>query len=844
MFALFRILSLRHLRRRPGRAALVVVSIALGVATLVSSRVLNRCMEAAVRGATAPLGGNADLFATNGEAGVQRSLAVQLRGVPGVKAVRPLLLERVQLSDFDGRVGLLLGAERTDGDTSIAGATVTITRPVALLAKYPALLGEELARDLGDRPLRVRVAGQIRDLSVLGTIRFEGAAAEVGRNLIALELDRAAALVGRPEVASRIDLFLAPGADREAVQKAAAIVVGDFAQIQSPEAAGQSVNDVIAGVQTGFAIGGGAALVVGVFLVYNALAVSVAERRHEIGIMRSLGATRVQIAGLFAGEAASLGLAGSLVGLPLGMLLARTALRPMQQVLSEIFLAVEGQAVTWDRGILVGALAAGVVASLVAALVPALQAANDEPADAVRRVPSGSARLYRVLQGAASLTLIGLGIAFAMLREAMPLRLGSYGGLILMLAGALLAAPVFVAVAARLLLPLVRLLPGVGVRLAADNLLRSPGRTGLVIGALAAGVAMSSGVAGVAASNEKPVLEWVDRWVSPDFFVMGGEASSTTSSNLPLDLGLRDEFEALPGVTHAVPVRFRRPTFRGTLILVIAFDANRFHAANLRQPDYPSLDVFPKLTEPGTAIVSDNFAELHGVRIGETIRIQGSRGSAELRVVGTMTDYSWNRGTVFIDRSTLKAIFDDDGVDLFDIFLGGSPESRSAGEAAVRTVATKYALTVVTRDGLRSYITGVIRRLYALVQVQQIVVGVVAGLGVVTALLISVLQRRRELGLLRAVGATQAQVLRSVIAEAVLMGLFGTIFGLLIGLPLEWYMVRVVIREESGFGFPIVVPWITALTLGGMSVLFATLAGLLPAWQATRLGVADAVAYE
>jgi putative ABC transport system permease protein len=151
---------------------------------------------------------------------------------------------------------------------------------------------------------------------------------------------------------------------------------------------------------------------------------------------------------------------------------------------------------------------------------------------------------------------------------------------------------------------------------------------------------------------------------------------------------------------------------------------------------------------------------------------------------------------------------------------------------------------MATRADLRDYITGVIRRLYALVQVQQLVVGIVAGLGVVTALLISVLQRRRELGLLRAVGATRAQVLRSVLAEAGLMGFFGTLFGLALGIPIEWYMVRVVIWEEAGFLFPIVIPWLPAFGIAVLSLALATLAGLGPAVHAVRLNIAEAVTVE
>src|SRR5581483_1584836 len=125
---------------------------------------------------------------------------------------------------------------------------------------------------------------------------------------------------------------------------------------------------------------------------------------------------------------------------------------------------------------------------------------------------------------------------------------------------------------AGLIRPLTRLLPGVGARLAADNLLRAPGRTGVVTGAIAASAAMSVQLAGVAASNEKPVLDWMDRALTPNLFVVGGDMATATSSALPQDLAFADEMLRLPGVRQVVPVRIRRPTYRGTVIEVVAFD--------------------------------------------------------------------------------------------------------------------------------------------------------------------------------------------------------------------------------------------------------------------------------
>jgi putative ABC transport system permease protein len=390
---------------------------------------------------------------------------------------------------------------------------------------------------------------------------------------------------------------------------------------------------------------------------------------------------------------------------------------------------------------------------------------------------------------------------------------------------------------------LARLTPGVGARLAADNLLRAPGRTGLVIGAVAAGVAMGTQAAGVSACNERPVLEWVDESITADLVVMGAQAGLATSSQVPLAPTLPDELRRLPGVRQVVPIRFRRPTYRGTIVLVIGFDAARFHDANRARPNYPGLNLFPPLTEPGTALVSENFAALHGVDAGGVLTLQGSDGPVDLRVLGTIPDYSWNRGTVFLDRATLRQVFADDRIDLCDVYLTDGPDGGAA-ERRVDDLVRRESLNLATRADLKGYIKDVIGRLYALIHVQQLVVGAVAAMGVVTALLISVLQRRRELGLLRAVGATRAQVLRSVLAEAALMGLIGTLFGVALGVPIEWYIVRVVIWEEGGFLFPLVIPWVAIVAVAGLSLTLATLAGLGPAAAAVRLNIAEAVTVE
>src|SRR5262249_20004744 len=156
------------------------------------------------------------------------------------------------------------------------------------------------------------------------------------------------------------------------------------------------------------------------------------------------------------------------------------------------------------------------------------------------------------------------------------------------------------------------------------------------------------------------------------------------------------------------------------------------------------------------------------------------------------------------------ARFHDPLVDAFDIYLRPGSNAEAVRETVARRWGAEQSLVVMSRSELRSLVIDLVRRMDALAYSQEAVIGLVAALGVVTALLISGLQRQRELGLLRAVGASRAQVLRSVLAEAVLMGAVGAVLGLAIGVPLEWYAVRVILQEETGFTFPMRVPWAAA----------------------------------
>jgi len=903
--SVYRLLALRYLLQRWDRAGLIVVSIALGVATLVSARILNQCIEVAAQDTTTPAG-NAELYVTNGEAGVHRELADELRAakLAGVKSVQPLIFDRVTLPDLedrDHRIAILVGAEvslphllgmdnplkvrvtrsplgesleqlRPLGDAFLALNFAKVSkvggelrrRPIAVVSK--PIYDEWVSRTEWKTPFVVRYATRNVECLLYGFVEFDrdSPLAPIGKNFVGMDIGDALQVMrptpsfaaiggGLGEVAAetfyppkvnRIDLFLERDADKDAVMAAAAKVANGRAEVRTPDMQRRNTQEIVSGLQIGVLMCSLGAMIVGLFLVYNAMAVTVAERRADIGILRSLGATRIQIILLFAVAATFLGFIGAVLGVPLGILLAELTLSQFRSELESMFLnpEVNPSHLSWKNAAL--AVLLGVATAVFAALVPAIQAANDDPAHVVRRSAGGSKGIWRLIHRAACISLVTTGVAMVLLRYVLPTRVGSVGGMVLILVGLLLSAPILIGAMVSLVQPLVRATCPFTLRLAFDNLSRAPGRTGVVIGALGAGVALMFQTAGVGRSNEEPVVAWISQVVQADHFVFSGNMTSANSSNSPMASAVGRDLRALPNVDHVMSIRYARPEYNGTIVYLVALDAAEYaRATRARVPrGMPDLEKFLTLPDTDDILVSENFLARHGVKVGDTIAIPGPGGVVNLHIVGSVRDYSWSRGTIFMDRARYAKLFGDDLIDICHVFL--KTDNANASDPELERYADEKGLLLKDRDSLRQFLSELINRVYVLAYMQQLVVGIVAGLGVVTALLISVLQRKRELGLLLAVGATPAQVLRSVLAEAFLMGIFGTILGILIGLPLEWYVLKVVFVDESGFDLDVLIPWKATLGIATASITLATLAGLLPAWRAIQTRIPDALQYE
>jgi putative ABC transport system permease protein len=874
MRQLYRTLSFRDLSRRWPRTLLIAACIGLGVATLVGTQALTSSLAYAAVFSANPTSGAADLIVANGELPVPRALERELARIPGVAAVHPRVLGPALAVDLGDRGVLVVGVDVARALKEAAGKTenvpdvisvdeATQLRFAALLTAHkvtgffgnllgaapaPVLVGRELYKQLPPGPLKLRRgrASKTQAFEVAGPVDATGNLVPFAGQVVGMDLEDAIKLFELPAgQVHRFDIEVASGTEVPKVRQAIDDVLAGRGQVRTFAEQMQTTQNVLAGMQTGFSLCGVATLVVGLFLVFNTLSVTVAERRHEIGVLHSLGATRRQILLLFVGEAFFLGILGSLIGLPLGRLLAEIGMGPMRHVISGVLFNVEGAKLYVNWKIYALGMVGGILTTLLAAFLPALRASRERPADVIRRAPKPATGRRLTLQAVASLLLLALGTAMIFGRRALPERQGTLGGVTIVMIGSMVASPFIAALLARALQPMIRRFGSIAWRLGIDDIVRSPGRTGLVIGAVAAGVALVVETAGVIRSNRAAINDWIHETVAADLLVTSGSPVAASGTTHPMSPDLVARIGKLPEVENAMAVRIRKVTYRQTQVLMLAAEIGQEGHGRRQILRNDKASLYDKLDRtPDGTLLSVNFAALHRVGVGDVIPVSSPGGEVKFTVVGLIPDYSWNRGTLFVNRRDYVRHWDDHEADVLHLFVRPGTTPEAAREALMAKYGIEYGLVALTQKDLSAHVNALIGNVYGIAYALLVIVMIVAGLGVVMSLLISVLSRRHEIGLLRAVGATRGQVMRTILAQAVLMGLIGTTIGVIVGIPLEWYILNVVLLEEAGLTFPLYLPWTEALGVAAGAIGTALVAGCGPALHAVRIRIPEAIAYE
>ena len=833
---LFFRLMIRPLGRDLVRTLLTMSAVSLGVAVVVAIHLAGLASTGSFRSSLESLTGDAGLeISTIGGLderllGRLVRLPYPLRFSPRVEGFGVLLpAERsVPVFGFDLIGDRSLGAGAGEADLGIdAFAIDSFPRGDAVWA------GPAVASRAGET-IRLRVNDQTRAYAVQGILDTSGFGGASRDNIVVMDIALAQRVLSKRGRLDKIEVFL-PDEENQRDWEAILRKALPAGVTLRPQGAATSENRrMLHAFQWNLRVLSYVSLVVGAFLIYNTISISVVRRRAEIGVLRALGASRRAVSFAFLAEAGFFGLAGAGAGLLLGRGMAGGAVEMMASTVSALYVSSTPGKIEMTAATVLVAVVSGVGVSLLSALAPAREAARIPPSEAMAR---GRRPYLARLRVRRDLLLGGLLFVAAWL-AALPDPVGGmplfgYLSALLLIASFAFATPAFLLGMTAAAAGLTRRLFGVEGLLAPRGLIASLDRTAVLVAALATAVAMLVSVALLVGSYRETLIVWLQDRLRADFYLRpqgpGGAGRYPT-----MDAEIAGRIAALPQVLAVDRFRAYPISYNGlpaTLASGQSEVAARWGNIRFLSGD-PGL-VLRELPRADNVIISEPFANKHKLSPGDTLRLPLGRRKVSFRILGVYYDYSNEKGYVIADRAVLRKYLPDPSLSSIAVYLREGASAGAARNAIGRVVAGRD-VTVAFNSELRQGALKIFDRTFGITYALQAVAMVVAILGMAGALLAMVLDRRREMGVLRFLGASAGQIRRLILFESGLLGMLSSLLGLVLGTLLSLILIFVINKQSFGWTIQFHVPM--AQLLGALSLicLAAILSGIYPAHRAAR----------
>lgn len=828
---LWRVL-VHKLREGRGLFLLTVLGVALGVASVLSIQVLNQSSVGAFHGAMKAISGAADLSILPGARAMDEGLFVVARATPGVAAAWPLVDVDVALDDAEDLFLDLIGVDVyahtgipwTAGDTRSLSQAQRTAGWVAVSPELAAARGWTVGSRFGVSSGTRRIA-----LEVGALVDFRKLAPTAGTRLAVMDIGQAQVQLGMAHELSQIDVRLAPGADLAAVKARLQDRLGPGVEVLTPASRARRTDGLLEAFRLNLTALSLISLVVGFFLVFSATRASLVRRRRELGLLRSLGATRAQVLGLLLAEVALLGLLGVLLGVPLGLAAAEANLGVVTKSLSNLYLIQETEALTLPGWLVPLGVAMGLLGALAGGVGPATEMATREPTELLAA--------YTLHERARS--------------RAVPLALGALG--VLATAGVWFRAwagtwqpagfvlAVELCAAIPLLAPLLietltgGLRPdGFGLAYAARSLGSELATTSYAVSALGIAVSMMLGVTIMVESFRGTVGVWVEGTVQADVYLTS-RSWHRAGVDAGLDPALVESLRRLPGVRGMDRLRRDFSLLEGRPVVVnaidLALESGRGASRNpiMRGPP----DAGRQAVRPGTCLISEPLMRHFGVDVGDTLELPGPAGPVPLEVLAVYHDYTTDLGEVTVHLGTMPSLAGPGPIQSLSLYLepGLDPERMVD---RIKATYPDLPLWVRSNRTLRQEVFAIFDQTFAITRVLQLMALLVASCTIALTLLVLARERTRELALVAALGATPRQVLVVFLGKGLAIAGLGLVLGGAGGVGLAAILIHVINPAYFGWTLRAHLP-VAAVAGQVMTIVLATmLASLYPAWRAAR----------
>ena len=839
-------LAYRYLTVRRQRMLLTTLAIVFGVAVLFGMNAMLPGVMNAFRHTMISAAGKVDLTISSASNNTFSQQALeQIRAISGVSASTGVLMRSVQIpTSLGGKTDPLTGSAAITLNGLDMETATTVRKYAAdegrFLEKgdeFNAVISYNLSRKMelavGDI-FTIPSADGTAALTIVGILnQLESSTTDE----VYVPLTTAQAILNAPGEISTVDILIDAAADRDAVGQEILARLGSAYKLGAVEVG----NELAAALEMGqniMWVFGILALAMAAFIIFNTFRTVVAERRRDLGMLRAVGASKRTVLSLIVTESLIQGIIGTVLGLVLGYLIAFGILKGLSPMIQS-FMRVEIGAPLIELPNLLASTLLGIGFSVGSGYLPARAAMRVTPLEAIRPTPPTVERRSYRRRTLIGLVLMAAALAGIILGE---LQAASLAALAFMV-GLIMVIPAAVKPLAMIFGALFTRVYTRQGNIAQGNLARQPGRAAITASAMMIGLAITIAMVGMVTSVFNGFFTYLDKSLGSDYLLM--------PSSLILgggNLGSAPEFAAkigkIEGVSGVTSLRLAPGKAKNAALQMIGIDPRQYPLISGLEFSQGDPDAaYAALAAERAVIVNGIYAASSAVKMGDTITIDTPEGPQAYRVVGVGMDYlNAKLATGYISQANLERDFHiTSDVLIMADRKSGADEARVTAE--IKALVDDYpSFTLIDAAAFKAEQKKVFSSAQSMIYALVVMVAFPGLIAMANTLSINIIERTREIGMLRAVGSTRKQVKQMIFVESLLLSALGTAMGILVGLFLSYYMIKAL--NYSGFKLDFYFPGLGILTAIAVGLLFGVLAAMIPARQAAKTPIVEALRYE
>ena len=843
-------ITLRHLQYHKGRTLLSITGIALGVGIFVSVQIAIYTAIESFNASVDHVSGKTNLQVTSFGRGFSEEVYPKIKKVPGVKAATPIIQYVSKLDEPIGEPLYLLGIdvfsdrpfreyqfyEPNDEGLLFLRNPHSIAITEKLANRHGLKKGEKITLIVGSKKVT---------LTITNLLKMEGPAKSLEGNFGLIDIASAQEALEKVGLIDRIDLIVEKSLPIELIERELRKVIPPGVEVRRSDTRSGQIEKMVSAFHLNLTALSFISLIAGMFLIYNAISISIIQRRREIGILRSIGLTRAQVFGLFISEASCIGCLGSLVGIGIGIGLAKVMLYQVSRTITALYILVKAEHLLISPSVLIAGFGIGVLASILSSIGPAKEASKIAPNEALALGTLETKIKIRL----GHFNLIGIGLLilsffFALQKPIYQLPLFGFLSALLILIGVSFLIPSITTLLNRLIAPLLGFLFGSEGKLASRYIHDSMARTVITIAALMTALSMLISISIMILSFRKTVDLWVEQSINGDVFIFPGSYSITGYSAL-LPLEVSRALPSLPGVKAVDSFRALEVEYQGQPALIAAVDGEVFLNMKVIRFTRGNPQTILRQFAAGQAIlVTESFSLRHQVKAGDRIKLNTPQGEKEFLISGVFYDYSSDWGMVLLEKKIFQSLWKDETLHSAGIYLKEGVSQESFKEIIRERYSKPYRLFVVSHRELRKEILKIFDQTFAITYALEFIAIIVAILGIINSLNALVIERQRDIGIIRAVGAFRRQIEKTTLIEAGLIGFFSHILGLLCGLLLSILLIYVINKQSFGWTIQFSIPLWSLIESWLVVMVTSIVAGFIPARRAAKMNVVESLRME